>query len=309
VTIATQATLAALLAKTLAAPATEAKQDTGNTSLATIATQTAGLATAAGLTSTGSKLDTLHADLIGALTTRGASTTVSGSLAALNASVDGTTDLAAYTSVRLQITGTWVGTIQFQSSVDGTNWASRLLTQSGTTTINLVNSATTNGVVSGDIGGRYFRTVMTAYTSGTAAITAVYSTAASPAVSNNVALLAGTARIGYFAAGTTLSATLAATTNATNVLGSAGTLYNLSISNPTAATVYFKLYNKASSPTVGTDVPVITIPVAASTNVMPNLGSLGQRFSTGISYACTAAFAATDTAVIGAGVQVAGTYF
>jgi len=73
--VATQTTLAALLAKVIAAPATEAKQDTGNTSLASIVTL---LTTQAGyldglegyvdgietlIGSTNSKLDTLHTDL------------------------------------------------------------------------------------------------------------------------------------------------------------------------------------------------------------------------------------------------------
>jgi hypothetical protein len=57
--------------------------------------------------------------------------------------------------------------------------------------------------------------------------------------------------------------TTTASTNATSIKTTAGTLYCLNVTNKTAATIYVKLYNKASAPTVGTDVPVMTIPVAA----------------------------------------------
>ena len=54
----------------------------------------------------------------------------------------------------------------------------------------------------------------------------------------------------------------AATTNATNVKATAGNIYTINLSNNGAAAAYFKLYNKATAPTVGTDTPldVITIP-------------------------------------------------
>lgn len=54
----------------------------------------------------------------------------------------------------------------------------------------------------------------------------------------------------------------AATTNATSVKATAGNIYTITLSNNGAAAAYFKLYNKATAPTVGTDTPldVITIP-------------------------------------------------
>src|SRR4051794_34168272 len=115
-TIATQTTLAALLAKVIAAPATEAKQDTGNTSLASLVTNTTSLATAAGQTSTGTKLDTLHTDLTGNLITIPKAVTVTGTITALNGTVDGTTDLSAYASVRVQLSGTFTATVSYEVS-------------------------------------------------------------------------------------------------------------------------------------------------------------------------------------------------
>lgn len=51
----------------------------------------------------------------------------------------------------------------------------------------------------------------------------------------------------------------AATTNATSVKTSAGVINSIILSNNGATGRYFKLYNKASAPTVGTDTPVHTI--------------------------------------------------
>jgi hypothetical protein len=92
----------------------------------------------------------------------------------------------------------------------------------------------------------------------------------------------------------------AASTNATSVKASAGTLFGISCSNSGAAAAFVKLYNKASSPTVGTDVPVITIPIAASGIVSVNLGTLGHRFATGIALAITNLVADSDTTAVAA---------
>lgn len=109
-------------------------------------------------------------------------------------------------------------------------------------------------------------------------------------------------------AATTLNAVSAATTNATLIKSTAGNLMELTVFNPTAALVYVKLYNKTSAPTVGTDVPIATIPVPVNGLVNMAFGSNGKRFGTGISYAITAGPLATDVAVIAAGVQTSFTH-
>ena len=110
------------------------------------------------------------------------------------------------------------------------------------------------------------------------------------------------------ATGTTYNLVTAASTNAATVKSSAGGLFEVTISNVTATATYAKFYNKASAPTVGTDIPVLTIPVAAGATVSMEFGALGKRFATGIAFAATAAAAATDTAAAVAGVQVNATY-
>lgn len=92
----------------------------------------------------------------------------------------------------------------------------------------------------------------------------------------------------------------AATTNATSVKTSSGNVYSIAVSNVNASARFLKLYNKASAPTVGTDVPVLVIPIPASGVVNLNFGSYGLRFTTGIAFAITGAAADTDTTAIGA---------
>lgn len=118
-----------------------------------------------------------------------------------------------------------------------------------------------------------------------------------------------TANIGT---GTAYSVVTAASTNAASIKTSAGSVYEVSISNVTATPLYVKLYNKTSAPTVGTDVPVATIPVPATSTtsgfVNVVFGTNGKRFSSGIAIAATGAVAANDTSVAVAGVQVHLTY-
>ena len=101
----------------------------------------------------------------------------------------------------------------------------------------------------------------------------------------------------------------AATTNATSVKATAGTLYTLAVSNSGAAAAFLKLYNLAVAPTVGTSVPVLTIPVPLSGVVSLTLGETGHRFATGIALAITNLVADSDTtAVAAAQVKVALDY-
>lgn len=103
------------------------------------------------------------------------------------------------------------------------------------------------------------------------------------------------------------SLTTTASTNAANIRNAKAVLGEVTISNVTATACYVKFYNKSSSPTVGTDIPVLTIPVPANTTVNMAFG-LGKAFSTGLSIAVTAGAAATDTANAVAGVQISATY-
>jgi hypothetical protein len=101
-------------------------------------------------------------------------------------------------------------------------------------------------------------------------------------------------------AATPYALSAAATTNAVAVKASAGTLFSIICSNTAATTNYLKFYNKASAPTVGTDVPVLTIAVATNQTVALELGTLGYRFATGIAIATTLNAVDSDTTVLAA---------
>lgn len=93
----------------------------------------------------------------------------------------------------------------------------------------------------------------------------------------------------------------AATTNATSVKASAGNVHRIRGDNTAAAKKYLKLYNTASAPVVGTDTPVLTFALAASSLFDIDLGTFGHYFSTGIAYAITGAAADSDTTALASG--------
>lgn len=87
------------------------------------------------------------------------------------------------------------------------------------------------------------------------------------------------------------------TTNADFAKASAGDLFRASGYNANAAARYLKLYNKASAPVVGTDVPVWTeylAPQAKFELAFPK----GLYFSTGIAFALTTGSADADTGAL-----------
>lgn len=91
----------------------------------------------------------------------------------------------------------------------------------------------------------------------------------------------------------------AASTNATSVKGSAGQVYGWYLFNANAATRYLKLYNKASAPTVGTDTPVLTIPIPGGSAANVEFTN-GIPFATGIALALTTGVADSDTGAVAA---------
>lgn len=126
--------------------------------------------------------------------------------------------------------------------------------------------------------------------------TAVIDTAL-PAGTNNIGLVTdvpGTS--GGWAISTLLSAN---TTNATSAKGSAGQVGGWYLYNANAAVRYLKLYNKATAPTVGTDVPVMTIPIPPGSAANVEFGK-GIAFATGIAFAITTGVGTADTGAVAA---------
>lgn len=124
------------------------------------------------------------------------------------------------------------------------------------------------------------------------------------------ALAAGSALVGRVnpepqtANGLSISRVLSgASTNATSVKASAGQVYSIYAHNLNAAVRYLKLYNKASSPTVGTDTPVLTLPIPGNTagaGFVLDTGGMGIAFATGIALAITTGVADADAGAVAA---------
>jgi hypothetical protein len=98
----------------------------------------------------------------------------------------------------------------------------------------------------------------------------------------------------------------AATTNGALVLTGTSGLCALWASNIGATAAFVKLYNKATAPTVGTDVPEMIIPVAAAVGGFPGIAEISPgfnayRFPLGLGIAITGAVADSDTTAVAAG--------
>lgn len=236
----------------------------------------------------------------------------------------GPIDVMAYTptlrSFSTQIIGSagiTAGAVTFEESNDGTTWLTvPVYNDTGAAAplqAALTVAASSNNFWSGRITRRYVRArISTAFTGGTVqAITKFSSYDMTPRVQTVAQTSSGnlntTAYISPNSANAFSSVTTAST-NATSAKASSTLLMEITVSNPTATAVYVKLYSKASAPTVGTDVPLVTIPVAAGATVAMQFGTQGKRFLAGLAYAATAAAAATDTGVAVAGVQISGSY-
>lgn len=98
----------------------------------------------------------------------------------------------------------------------------------------------------------------------------------------------------------------AASTNGALILTGTSGLQAFYATNEGATPAYIKLYNKATAPTVGTDIPEMIIPVPAAVSGVPgvanpNIGFNAFRFALGLGIAITGAAAHTDTTAVAAG--------
>lgn len=158
----------------------------------------------------------------GGLAVTGTSASVQGTAGALNASVELTVAGAAGAAV--QVSGTWVGTLTFQSTINGTDWVTHNGTVYGGASVTNVSTTTANGAWAFRVAGaQKIRATMTAYTSGTATIdiraaTSVGGTASeglsTQPISGNVTAtgVAGAAAAGATASGNPVQVGLVAAT-------------------------------------------------------------------------------------------------
>lgn len=244
--VATQVTAAAILAKIIAAPATEAKQDTGNTSLASIASL---------LTTQAGYLDGIEA-LIG--TTNGkdfaTQTTLAAVLAKLNASIAATQS------------GTW--TVQPGNTANTTAWK-------------VDGSAVTQPASIADGSHATFGAKADAKSIATDA-TAVSAMSVWKQISASVQAIA-TSIAGTITTNLSAATNASTTAYATNLVikASAGTLYGLSGYNSKATGQFIQLHDAASLP-ADTAVPKIVIYVQPSSPFSIDFGARGRAFGAGM---------------------------
>ena len=318
------------IAGNFAALATSAKQDTGNTSLGTIATNTGTANTNLSQLHTdliaalpaGSNLiggvnvqqggNTLAVDASGAVTAHYApsstqSYTFTGAIA-LNTVVIAQVDCAQYRTARTHITSLGAGgVLQIQASNDGSNWTFiNTCLETGASQIYQSNISATGAYVTALSGARYMRVIAsTAYTSGTTSLTVQFSeqVAVNPFqnvyVQNSFPLLIQQSSGYGFSSYHTLVA--AGSTNATNVRATTCTMGSCYLANTSAAFRYVKFYNKTGAPTVGTDIPALQFALPPNSAMNVETSFAGMRFTSGLSYCITAGSALLDTTAVTAG--------
>lgn len=89
----------------------------------------------------------------------------------------------------------------------------------------------------------------------------------------------------------------AATTNSNLIQAGQSQVFTYSFHNQTAAFKFVKLYNKATAPTIGTDVPRVTIPVPPNSYVAFDSVN-GIYFPLGLGVGVTNLIADADTTAV-----------
>jgi hypothetical protein len=202
---------------------------------------------------------------------------------------------------------------KLQISNDNTNWSDCPACTSGGN-VALAQFGTAGVIYNYSLlGARFFRIQQVAsQTSGTTTLVAYASQQATPKLYQSVTgSVTIAAQVGVVpqpspSNGFTLYHSLvsAASTNATSVKGAAGQIGTLILTNSSATWAYFKLVNKTSAPTVGTDTAIINIGVAPNTTQDCSTSFAGLRMTTGIAYYVSGGPSLTDNTAL----PLAGTF-
>jgi hypothetical protein len=251
--------------------------------------------------------NTLAVDSAGALTANNAATqvynyTATGAISP-NTILIGPIDCSTFREFVVQpFIGVGASNPIAQFSNDGTNWQSApTINHTGVIQSGTLPTASMSFVPL--YGSKWFRIISQGtQTSGTTTLVAYASQQATPKLYQTVTLSGQAAFIpqpspsnGFTTYHTLVSA---ASTNATSVKAAAGQIGTLILTNSSATWAYFKLINKASSPTVGTDTAVINIGVAPNTTLDCSSSFAGLRMTTGIAYYVSGGPSLTDNTAL-----------
>jgi hypothetical protein len=265
---------------------------------------------------------TVNTNFMGGGETALARTPADALLSAINVDIlsgltNGWFDAGVYTAMNVTLIGgatITAGAVTFEQTNDPTS-AGRPLPYRDASSVTAAGSVAAVTVTSAfnqhyivPITARYIRIrISTAFTGGATGVRAIAEMTRNyiAADMNNgvTATISGTAAVNLNSttAPTVHTLNSAASTNLTSVKATAGRVYTITLSNQNAAARFFKLYNKASAPVPGTDIPVAVFPVAASASVILDFDTFGMQFGTGIAYAITGAIGDADATAITAG--------
>lgn len=229
-------------------------------------------------------------------------------------------DVSRASNVMVFCTGTFAGVnCTFEGSLEpsgATNWFAVQAVRSNANTIEL-----TTGALSAQPAYAWelsvnalkrFRVRATARTSGTQSwrfVQGTYATEPIPAAQASATQAVSgtvTATVTPPAPATPYYKNSTADTNGALVLTGTSSLHCLWATNIGATPAFVKLYNKATAPTVGTDVPEMIIPVPAAVSGVPGVASINPgfltfRFALGLGIAITGGMADSDTTAVAAG--------
>ena len=226
-------------------------------------------------------------------------------------------DVSRASNVMMFCTGTFAGVnVTFEGSLEAsgdTNWFGLQAVRTNANTIETTTGALSSQPVYGwelSVNGlRRVRVRCTARTSGTQSwrfVLGTYATEPIPAAQTHAVTINGIPTLVPAAPGTSYFLNSAATTNGALILTGTSGLQAFYASNIGASPAYVKLYNKATAPVVGTDIPDMIIPVPAAAAGVPGIAMLpigfaGFRFALGLGIAVTGGSADTDTTAVAAG--------
>lgn len=227
-------------------------------------------------------------------------------------------DVSRASNVMAFCSGTFSGVnVTFEGSLESTgdsNWFGVQAVRSNANTIETATGALSAQPVYGwELSVNALRRVRvrcTARTSGTQSwrfVQGTYATEPIPAAQVSATQpVSGTVTVNPVVPATPYFVNSAATTNGALILTGTSNLSSFYATNEGASAAFVKLYNKATAPTVGTDVPEMTIPVPAAASGVPGVAAIpigfhGFRFALGLGIAITRNAVHTDTTAVGAG--------